>query len=98
MFLGTWCIHLQGLRWRQHVHVMSATLPTMARCNTNTEDYLLKDVVLLHDNSRPHTATYTAETLRKLKFDVMAHPPYSPNHVPSDCHVFGPLRGALWGS
>jgi hypothetical protein len=49
--------------------------------------------VLLHDNARPHTA----ETLRKLKFDVMAHPPYSPELVPSDYHSFGPLKEALRG-
>ena len=36
---------------------------------------LLKGAVLLHENGRPRTA----ETLRKLKFEVMAHPPYSPD-------------------
>ncbi|PNF15535.1 hypothetical protein B7P43_G16529, partial [Cryptotermes secundus] len=44
---------------------------------------LSKGVVLLHDSARPHTAAHTAETLRKLKFDVMAHPPYSPDLTPS---------------
>ena len=32
---------------------------------------LSKGVVLLHDNARPHTAAHTAETHRKLKFEVM---------------------------
>ena len=58
---------------------------------------LSKGVVLLHDNARPHTAAHTAETLRKLKFDVMAHPPYSPDLAPSDYHLFGPLKEALRG-
>jgi transposase len=53
--------------------------------------------VLLHDNARPHTATHTSETLRKLKFDVMAHPPYSPDLAPSDYHLFDPLKEALRG-
>ena len=56
---------------------------------------LLKSVVLLHDNARPHTAAHTAETLRKLKFKVMAHPPYSPDLALSDYHLFGPLKEAL---
>jgi hypothetical protein len=43
----------------------------------NAEDYCTKDVVLLHDKARPHTAASTAETLRKIKFDLMAHPAYS---------------------
>ena len=56
---------------------------------------LSKGVVLLHDNARPHTSAHTAETLRKLKFEVMAHPPYSPDLAPSDYHLFGPLKEAL---
>ena len=36
---------------------------------------LSKGVVLLHENARSHTATHTDESLRKLKFEVMAHPP-----------------------
>jgi hypothetical protein len=50
---------------------------------------------LLHDNAHPHTAAYTAEILWKLKFDVMAHPPYSPDLTPSDYHLFGQLREAF---
>jgi histone-lysine N-methyltransferase SETMAR len=53
--------------------------------------------VLLHDNARPHTAAHTAETLRKLKFDVTAHPPYSSDLAPSDYFLFGSLRKALRG-
>ena len=58
-------------------------------------ELLSKGIVLLHDNARPHTAAHTGETLRKLKFKVMAHPPYSPDLVPSDYHVFGPPKEVL---
>ena len=51
----------------------------------------------LHYNARPHTAVHTVETLRKLKFEVLAHPLYSPDLAPSDSHLFGPLKGALRG-
>ena len=51
--------------------------------------------MLLHDNSRPRIAAHTAEMLQKLKFEVMAHPLYSPDLVPSDYHLFGPLKEAL---
>ncbi|XP_023715680.1 uncharacterized protein LOC111868870 [Cryptotermes secundus] len=67
-------------------------------CNLNKRRGLLsKGVVLLHDDARPHTAAHTAETLRKLKSDVMAHPSYSPDLAPSDYHLFGPLKEALRG-
>lgn len=58
---------------------------------------LSEGVVLLHDNARPHTAVHTAETLQKLKFKVLDHPPYSPDLAPSDYHLFGPLKQALRG-
>jgi hypothetical protein len=51
-----------------------------------------KGVVLLHDNARPHTA----ETLRKLKFDPMAHHLRSPHLALSDYNLFGSLKGTLW--
>ena len=60
-------------------------------------ELLSKGVVLLHDNARPHTAAHTAETLKKCKFGLMAHPPYSPDLALSDYHLFGPLKEALWG-
>ena len=58
---------------------------------------LLKSVVLLHDNARPHTAAHTTETLGKLKFEVMAHPSYSPDLAPSDYHMFAPFKEAFKG-
>ena len=58
---------------------------------------LSKGIVLLHDNVRPHIAVHTVETLQKLNFEVLAHPPYSPDLAPSDCHLFGPLKEALRG-
>ena len=58
---------------------------------------LSKGVVLLHDNARPYTAAHTAETLQKFKFEVMSHPPYSPDLDPCDYHLFGPLKEALRG-
>ena len=60
-------------------------------------ELLSTGVVLLHDIARPHTAAHTAETLRKLKFEVMTRPPYSPDLAPSDYHMFGPLKEALRG-
>ena len=58
---------------------------------------LSKGVMLLYDNAHPHTAAHTAETLRKLKFEVIARPPYSPDLAPSNYHLFGTLKEALRG-
>jgi histone-lysine N-methyltransferase SETMAR len=37
-------------------------------------------------------------TIQELQFKCIPHPPYSPNLVPSDFHVFGPLKDALSGT
>jgi hypothetical protein len=58
---------------------------------------LSKGVPLLHDNARPHTAAATVNTTQKVKFEIMNHPSYSPDHAPSNCHVFGMLKEALNG-
>jgi histone-lysine N-methyltransferase SETMAR len=54
-------------------------------------------VFFLQDNAHPHTAALTMVTLLKLKWDVLPHPPYSPDLAPSDYHLFGPMKGVLGG-
>ena len=57
----------------------------------------LTDVLLQHDNAGPHTARSTVATIQDLFFECLPHPPYSPDHAPSDFHVFGPLKEAMGG-
>jgi hypothetical protein len=52
-------------------------------------------MLLLHDNMRPHTANMTNEMLRNFKWEVLEHPPYSPDLAPSDFLLFGPLKHHL---
>jgi histone-lysine N-methyltransferase SETMAR len=54
-------------------------------------------VILHHDIARPHTAHATAVTIEDLHFECLPHPPYSPDHAPSNYHMFGPLKEALGG-
>jgi histone-lysine N-methyltransferase SETMAR len=58
---------------------------------------LLKTVLLHDDNARPHAAAATIETIQKLNFELLPHPPYSPDLAPSDYHLFGSLKKALQG-
>jgi histone-lysine N-methyltransferase SETMAR len=51
----------------------------------------------LHDESRRHTANQTVETVNGLGFELMQHPPSSPDLAPSDIHMFGPMKEALNG-
>ena len=64
---------------------------------TKRRGLLSRGVILLHDNARPHSAARTIEALQQMKFEVMEHPPYSPDLAPSDFHLFGPLKEELRG-
>ena len=37
------------------------------------------------------------DTIQKLKWNVLPHPPYNPDLAPSDYHLFGPLKEHLGG-
>ena len=46
-----------------------------------------------------HIARKTMETIKKLKWDLLPHPPYSPDIAPSDFFfLFGRLKSGLEGS
>ena len=51
--------------------------------------------VLQHENARLHTNLKTMEHAVNLGWTVVPHPPYSPNLVPSDFHLFRPRKDGL---
>jgi transposase len=52
---------------------------------------------MYHDNASPHSANQTTATLRSFKWEVLQHPPYSPDLATSDFHLFGLLKRHLSG-
>lgn len=56
-----------------------------------------KGVVFHHDNARPHTSLMTRNKLTELGWEVLMHPPYSPDLAPSDYHLFRSLQNSLGG-
>jgi histone-lysine N-methyltransferase SETMAR len=49
----------------------------------------------VQDNTRPHVATRTMDTIQKPKWNVLPHHPYSPDLAPTGYHLFGPLKEHL---
>lgn len=58
---------------------------------------LTKGVSILHDNARPHVARATADLLNQFGWDIITHPPYSPDLAPCDYHLFTHLKEHLGG-
>lgn len=56
---------------------------------------LSRGVLLLQDNARIHTAAEVRAILDKNKFELLPHPPYSPDIAPSDYHLFANLKNHL---
>ncbi len=51
--------------------------------------------ILLHDKARPHTSNQTKKCLSELNFEVLPHPPYSPDMAPTNFHLFRSLQHFL---
>ncbi|CAK9818783.1 Histone-lysine N-methyltransferase SETMAR [Anthophora plagiata] len=54
-----------------------------------------RGVVFHHDNARPHVSLAVRTKLLEFDWDVLPHPPYSPDLAPSDYYLFLSLKNFL---
>lgn len=52
-------------------------------------------IILQHDNARPHVAIPVKNHLNRQNWEILPHPPYSPDLAPSDYHLFRSMQSAL---
>lgn len=64
---------------------------------TGRRGKLTRGVLLQQDNARPHTSQATMAAISDLGFEVLPHPPYSPDLAPSDFWLFGRMKEPLRG-
>src|SRR6266496_2694956 len=67
------------------------------KCSIRRKGPSLQEVILHHDNARPHTAQATTAAIAVKGWSVLLHPAYSPDLAPSDFHLFDPLKDYLRG-
>jgi len=60
------------------------------RCkmHANRPDLLENGVLILHDNARPHLGKDVCGLLDGYRWEVLPHPPYSPDMSPLDFDLF----------
>jgi [histone H3]-lysine36 N-dimethyltransferase SETMAR len=63
----------------------------------NRRGLLAKGVLLLHDNASVHKAKLSQIAIKDCGFEVIIHPPYSPDLAPSDYYLFPNLKKSLRG-
>jgi histone-lysine N-methyltransferase SETMAR len=76
-----YCKYLQKLRRKMH---------------TNRPDLLENCVLILHDNARPHLGKDVHE-LDGYSWEMLPHPPYSPDMIPLDFDLFPKLKMNMHG-
>jgi len=78
-----------GNLYQKHLMSLSRALKDKrSQCNEKHDK-----VILQHDNARSHVAKLVKTYLETLKWEVLSHPPYSPDIAPSDYHLF---RSMAW--
>ena len=58
---------------------------------------LKRGVLLQQDNAPVHNSKVAIAAAKECKFEIISHPPYSPEMAPSDYHMFGNLKKFLRG-
>lgn len=56
-----------------------------------------ESIIFHHDNARPHIARPVKNYLENCGWEILPHPPYSPDIAPSDYHLFRSMQNALAG-
>ena len=58
---------------------------------------LSKTVIFHQDNAPSHKSAVAMAAIRKAGFEMLDHPPYSPDLAPSDYHLFPRMKRAISG-
>jgi histone-lysine N-methyltransferase SETMAR len=62
------------------------------KMHTNRPDLLENGVLILHNNARPHPGKDVHDLFDGYSWEVLAHPPYSPDMSPLDFDLFPKLK------
>lgn len=58
---------------------------------------LTQSVILLHNNACPHKTNFMKDKLALFWWEILTHPPYSPDLLPCNFHIFSEMKNHLKG-
>ena len=58
---------------------------------------LSRHIIFHHDNAPAHTSRLCRDALRQFRWEILQHPPYSPDLAPSDFFLFPKMKEAIKG-
>ncbi|KAJ4441771.1 hypothetical protein ANN_11629 [Periplaneta americana] len=58
---------------------------------------VVQNPIILHDNARSHIAAAVEDLLRRWQWEILEHPPYSPDMSPCDYDLFTKVKELLRG-
>ena len=59
---------------------------------------MLQTAILRHDKAPLHRAAQTTETIKRLGFELLDNPPYSPDLATCDFYLFPLIKSVLRGT
>lgn len=80
---------INAIKYRSQLHRMAVEINKMRPRRDK--------IYFHHDNARPHIANIVKKKLESLNWELLPHPPYSPDLAPSDYHLFRSLSNDLRG-
>ena len=93
---------VQGVLYWELVPENTTITGTMYRAQLNKLAAEIKSkglqrgkIYFQHDNAKPHVAKVVNAKLQELGWELLPHPPYSPDLAPSDYHLFRSLSNDL---
>ena len=69
--------------------------PRLSRVQEKTSHLVVQNTIILHDCARSHTAAAVTVLLRRWKWEILEHPPYSPDMNPCDYDLFAKVKEPL---
>ncbi|VDP07459.1 unnamed protein product [Heligmosomoides polygyrus] len=86
----TWIHYESTALKRQRLSPVNLYKEQLSRANQALRQQGVNTAALkyLHNNARPHAENITLQKIDELGWELLSHPPYSPDLGPSDYHLF----------